>query len=138
MAATHGKLLEDAGLRQVPILTSRRGIYFLMKAGAIQYIGKTEDIYRRLGQHINAKEFDDVMFLPTEAHPLQAYEDACIRIFHPPLNHAKHKGPIEVDDVIMLRHLVPHGRYLAILDRLRRHVHSTHPGNAVKFPGKLD
>ncbi|MEM5437082.1 hypothetical protein [Paraburkholderia diazotrophica] len=135
MAVMHGKLLESAGLSQVPILTARRGIYFLMKRGQIQYIGNTEDIYRRLAQHINIKEFDDVMFLPTDLHPLQAYEDACIRIFKPPLNHDRDKRPLNID-VIMLRHLIPHYRYSQTYDRLRKLVEANHPGNAVKFPGK--
>lgn len=141
MPVAHGKLLDSAGLTQIPILTARRGIYFLMKRGQIEYIGKTEDVYRRLGDHINVKEFDDVMFLPTALHPLQSYEEACIRIFRPPLNHSKDKGPLQHDDIIMLRHLLPRYKYAAIHDRLRKLVAQNHPENAGInagiFPGKF-
>ncbi|WP_370882128.1 GIY-YIG nuclease family protein [Paraburkholderia graminis] len=47
------------------------GLYFFLRQRNIQYIGKTEDVYTRLGQHINVKEFDDVMFLPRIPDSLQ-------------------------------------------------------------------
>lgn len=137
MQVMHGKLLESAGLKQIPILTERRGIYFLMKLGWIQYIGKTEDVYRRLGNHINVKKFDDVMFLPCMEHCLQAYEEACIRFFKPPLNNDRDKRPLQVDDLVMIKRLLPSYRYAKIHDRLRRLMEQNHPGNAGIFPGKF-
>ncbi|WP_150677651.1 GIY-YIG nuclease family protein [Pandoraea pneumonica] len=114
------KFLEDAGLKHIPILRNRRGIYFLLLRERIRYVGKTEDIYQRLGQHINVKEFDDVMFVPTDLLHLQAYEEACIRIFRPELNHERTKGELQPDDDAMLRHLIGSIGHARIERRLKR------------------
>ena len=69
------------------------GIYFLTHKGKIVYVGESDCIIRRIGEHKNSKVFDNFKFissktffrLDSEQHRLYA-EHKCIRWFKPKYN----------------------------------------------------
>ena len=69
------------------------GIYFLTHKGKIVYVGESDCIIRRIGEHKNSKVFDNFKFissktffwLDSEQHRLYA-EHKCIRWFKPKFN----------------------------------------------------
>lgn len=103
----HAKLLRTVGAVSIPILKQRRGIYFLLSGDRIVYVGKTEDVTRRLGEHINLKNFDEAFFVPIDTADLSIFELALIRIFQPELNDARDKNRFSPDDFTIARTLLP-------------------------------
>jgi hypothetical protein len=103
----HSRLLAKVGAIEIPILRRRRGIYFLLKSGEVVYIGKTEDVTRRLGDHINVKNFDQAFFAPVDSGDLSLFELAMIRIFQPALNAPRDKLRSSPDDFALASGLLP-------------------------------
>ena len=62
------------------------GIYFLRKSGTIVYIGQSVNVYSRIAQHRNTKEFDAVDFMPCDKSKLDEIEGFLIRLILPPQN----------------------------------------------------
>ena len=61
------------------------GIYFLLKAGNVVYIGKTTRYPKRIKQHKD-KDFDDHRFIECDLKTLGSYELRWIRLFKPKHN----------------------------------------------------
>ena len=62
------------------------GIYFLRKSGSIVYIGQSVNVYSRVAQHRNTKDFDAVDFMPCDKNKLNEIEGFLIRLIMPPQN----------------------------------------------------
>jgi hypothetical protein len=62
------------------------GIYFLRKSGSIVYIGQSVNVYSRVAQHRNTKDFDAVDFMPCDKSKLNEIEGFLIRLIMPPQN----------------------------------------------------
>lgn len=62
-------------------------IYFLMRAGALLYIGRSKNVWRRVMEHRRGKIFDaDIYILPMAAEDLSGMEVDLIHELQPPLN----------------------------------------------------
>lgn len=67
--------------------TTDEGVYFLMDAGEIVYVGKTESINARLGDHWRSKKFDSYWcFCGVPYEWLEYIENFYIRRLRPRLN----------------------------------------------------
>jgi hypothetical protein len=68
------------------------GVYFLFDKGEIVYIGESDNLYRRIGQHIYTrdakkdKEFDSFVIYPTADR--MRLEGFLIRLFKPKYNYS--------------------------------------------------
>lgn len=72
-------------------------IYFLVKDGEIVYIGQSISLIQRIGDHLWAKDFDSVAYMPCEQGHLDYVESLYIHAFQPALNgHA----PVRLSDLI--------------------------------------
>lgn len=62
------------------------GVYFLYKCGELVYIGQSDNVYRRIGQHIaeKKKDFDDFRIYETDDYI--RLESFLIGMFHPKYN----------------------------------------------------
>ena len=69
-------------------ITVCQGIYFLLKRGAVVYIGQSANVFTRIGQHMRdaVKLFDAVSYIPCEAALLDSMETLLINVYKPPLN----------------------------------------------------
>jgi len=72
-------------------LIEEPAIYFLMRAGAVQYVGQTVNILLRLGAHLRRRSretfmFDEVVFIRTPLESLTEREGFYIAKLKPPLN----------------------------------------------------
>lgn len=83
----------------------KTGIYFLISAGRVIYIGQTINIDRRLQYH-HIKTFDQVRFIPCDRSVLRSYESRWINRFNPIFNlkpgRKKYKSPNEISDTGLL------------------------------------
>lgn len=61
-------------------------IYFLIKDGAIVYVGKSNNLPSRIGTHKKEKDFDAVRYLDVELKDQDDLEIALIKAIRPPLN----------------------------------------------------
>lgn len=61
-------------------------IYFLVKNGNIEYVGKTRDEYRRLYEHRRGKDFDTMFSYDVPRDKLGILESAFITVLNPRLN----------------------------------------------------
>lgn len=62
------------------------GIYFLLRAGKIVYVGQAVNVFRRIGDHVGNKNFDSWSWIKTPKHLLDATERKYINEFCPELN----------------------------------------------------
>jgi hypothetical protein len=72
----------------IPVKKSR-GIYFLYNCGELVYIGKSENIFSRVGTHLNDKKFDSYIIkeLPDISEDeLSITENELIRKYNPQYN----------------------------------------------------
>jgi hypothetical protein len=77
-----------------------RGVYFLFHNEELVYIGRTPNVYRRVGEHINSKKIDSFYLLPIEGDDLQlaSIERAYLHKYMPSLNaHKRFWEPLEDD-----------------------------------------
>lgn len=66
------------------------GIYFLYNEDNLVYIGRTENLFQRIGTHIHGnKDFDSFSFLEVRSRDLEKVEYDLIDFFNPPLNVSK-------------------------------------------------
>lgn len=70
---------------RIPVPPMRSGVYHLVRAGVVVYVGQTENIFSRLGGHRD-KDFDDVQFFPCAVAELDAREEEHIARLKPELN----------------------------------------------------
>lgn len=63
------------------------GVYFLFNDNDLVYVGESEDIHRRVGQHRKNKEYDSYSFIvQTDPHLRLRLEKAYIEKFNPKYN----------------------------------------------------
>lgn len=71
----------------------RMGVYLLISAGRVVYVGQSKQIYYRLNQHVAAgKEFDSVAIVRTPSLILEDVEAYYYRMFRPCLNRMEPRG----------------------------------------------
>jgi len=78
------RLIEHLQMMTLPPRVS--GIYFLVRAGVIVYVGQSVDVHTRVLAHRASKQFDSAFFWPVPAAELCKVEGAFIRILKPELN----------------------------------------------------
>jgi len=69
-----------------PAEPAKSGIYFLIRAGQIIYVGQSVDIAARIAAHAARKTFDHWSWVPCERTHLNAMERAYIERFMPAEN----------------------------------------------------
>lgn len=83
--------------RQIPV-TLVSGVYFLIKDNEIIYVGESENIIYRIGQHLKAYDFDSYSYIKIDGNKdeLRKNETAYIHDFKPSLNKAfpKHQHAV--------------------------------------------
>lgn len=62
------------------------GIYFLVKAGEIVYVGQSVHVHVRIHSHINAKDFDEAYYFECDKEDLDEIERILIRALSPKYN----------------------------------------------------
>ena len=63
------------------------GVYFLFRNGALAYVGKSQDCYRRIAKHrANGREFDFATVMPLRQEFMGDVERALIESYKPPAN----------------------------------------------------
>ena len=62
------------------------GVYFLIKDERIVYVGKSSDVYKRIGQHVKTKEFDRITVVECSETDVSRLEAMYIDKFKPILN----------------------------------------------------
>jgi len=69
-------------------VTACCGIYFLLRAGCVMYVGQSGNVLTCIGQHMRerAKDFDAATFMPCKPSRLDATETLMIHAHRPPLN----------------------------------------------------
>tara|TARA_R110000764_G_scaffold157167_2_gene245001 strand:- start:1443 stop:1829 length:387 start_codon:yes stop_codon:yes gene_type:complete len=72
------------------------GIYFLIKAGEVVYVGQGLNIMARVGLHTAEKDFDSVSTLPCPKEYLNLLETIFIQSFRPRLNYKYSRGMMAV------------------------------------------
>jgi hypothetical protein len=85
MPTTDEMLSENNGTR---FSRNEVGIYILMKADSVIYVGKTSNLFARIAQHQADKDFDSVQFIRCDESLLDLYERELIATLNPSLNKA--------------------------------------------------
>ena len=104
-AAMTGKhlLREDEIVKSALPWNKASGIYFLVDAEKVVYVGQSVDVYSRISQHKD-KVFDRYAFVPCPVSSLDRLESLYIHLLQPLLNGNKSNGfkcvPIELDALI--------------------------------------
>jgi hypothetical protein len=67
---------------------TQTGIYFLFQDQKLQYVGQSNDVFKRVQTHTIQKKitFINWRFLPADLHDLSVLEEIYIRIHRPPYN----------------------------------------------------
>ena len=63
-----------------------RGIYFLFRNEKIVYVGQSEDIFKRVHNHLNSKIFDSWNFIEFQSEDLNEIEANYILLYKPEYN----------------------------------------------------
>ena len=66
---------------------ARAGVYLLYWNKTIVYVGQSISPYRRIGQHIGKKKFDEFRILHCAKHRLNHWERKLINSFNPKYNY---------------------------------------------------
>lgn len=66
-------------------VSKQRGIYFLIYLGEIVYIGQSENIFKRIAEHMKSKEFDGYAFEETNDNLNELEVDYILKL-QPKLN----------------------------------------------------
>lgn len=84
-------LLTEEEIAKASISVERRcGVYFLLLAGRIVYVGQSKNVWQRVMQHkASGRAFDSFCWQPCEPSKLDDLEAHCIRKYKPPYNSAK-------------------------------------------------
>lgn len=77
-------LVNVEGLRQLNC-DKQRGVYFLIRASEVVYVGLSKNAVLRVQAHTN-KDFDDVLFLPVKSGSLEDIERKFIELLRPKYN----------------------------------------------------
>lgn len=68
--------------KAVPV-NQMSGVYFLILAGRIAYVGQSQDVWRRIGEHRKDRRFDAFSWIACPVSELDALEAHCILKFRP-------------------------------------------------------
>ncbi len=84
--------------QRVNITHCSSGIYFLVLAGDVVYIGQSVECHSRIGSHTRygGKEFDSAFMIPCEKKSLNDWEAALVCHFKPKLNGMRKNGSFHV------------------------------------------
>lgn len=78
----------------------QEGVYFLCSGLDILYVGQTRSLFKRLGDHLNDKSFDEVFVIhPTGDLRASMIESVFISALRPPLNTYVPKRSFSLDEV---------------------------------------
>lgn len=69
------------------------GVYFLVKEGAVVYVGQSVNVHARIAQHRQQKEFDRFGFVPCDESALDVLESLYIHVLRPTLNGMQSGAP---------------------------------------------
>lgn len=90
LARLQGRLCEIS----LDIFNTPPGIYFLIQAGRVAYVGKTTCFAQRLFQHCRTKTFDRILYLPVADPERRSWlETELIRTLRPTLNGHERLAP---------------------------------------------
>jgi len=83
------------------------GVYFLIDADEIVYIGQSVNVYARIAQHSD-KTFDRYAYIPCEADVMDRLESLYIHCFRPRMNgnfnSTEKSAPIRLDKLLGFKH----------------------------------
>jgi hypothetical protein len=65
-------------------------VYFLLSGGRLVYIGKTNNLQKRISDHARVKQFDRVLYMAASRDQAETLEAVLISYFKPQLN--RHPG----------------------------------------------
>lgn len=75
------------------------GVYALLLAKEIVYIGQTTNVIRRIGEHAASREFDEYRFIKCEADRLLDLERELILLYRPAWNISQNRDtPVEIQN----------------------------------------
>ena len=94
------------------------GIYFLWQDDELQYIGKSSNILKRIGEHATCKVFDTYSFIECDIADMATLEQAYIKQYQPPLN-TVHTDPRPLEDTSVM---VDASQYSNIINDMRDRV----------------
>ena len=77
-------------LKQLPVVKVA-AIYLLVSQGKVMYVGQSRNLSRRITGHEQSDACDEVWYVPTPSHSLDARERQFIRALNPPWNRSR--GP---------------------------------------------
>lgn len=81
-----GAFMNSAGYVITDIQSQTCGVYFLMNGPDVVYVGQSVNVVRRLGDHLENKDFDSVRVIPCKPSDLDNLEGFFIRFLRPRLN----------------------------------------------------
>lgn len=80
------------------------GVYFLIENKEIVYIGQSNNVFQRIGEHFRKKRFSRYVYIPCAEDGLDILESLYIHIFAPKLNGIFANGiktaPYSIDSLI--------------------------------------
>jgi hypothetical protein len=80
------------------------GVYFLIENNEIVYIGQSNNVFQRIGEHFRKKRFSRYVYIPCAEDGLDILESLYIHIFNPKLNGIFANGiktaPYSIDSLI--------------------------------------
>jgi hypothetical protein len=82
-------LLSDAQVaKRAASVVRTRAVYFLLQGSAVVYVGQTNNIHKRIGEHLtdSSKTFDAYHFIKVAESEAQMVEAAYIRKLRPKFN----------------------------------------------------
>jgi hypothetical protein len=82
---------EDIVNNAIP-LHSACGVYFLICEKRVVYVGQSKNVFNRVSEHAQGKNFDSYVYLPCEKDMLDKLESLYIHFLSPPLNGNAHNG----------------------------------------------
>lgn len=104
LTAGKHKFLESAGIYSEDELVGTSiptpetsGIYFLIQNGSVVYVGQSNNVHRRISEHLTSKCFDRVNVIECPASELDRVEALYIRRLKPILNAVGKSGVDEFD-----------------------------------------
>lgn len=86
-------------LRSADFSAQHAGVYFLFRGSECVYVGRSECVAARCGQHLygsgdSPKAFDRALYLPVAHHMLAEVEAAAALALQPEYNKSKFRSPI--------------------------------------------
>lgn len=87
-------LTESEIVEQSDSIADCCGVYFLIKNGAVVYVGQSVNVHNRIMEHRAGKDFDRFAFVACAASALNMLESLYIHVLRPPLNGVMAGSPV--------------------------------------------